>query len=116
MDVLATLVLLLGISAAIVVRSFILRRRHQGIIEEALRNGTWATPTFGGFGRSRRDLGEKPRMWEAWVGKDREMPGTEGHRNRETPDIQKGYDATESGAGWNGILVRYSLHRLPPNR
>ncbi|KAF5374037.1 hypothetical protein D9757_010075 [Collybiopsis confluens] len=35
---LATLVLLLGISGAIVARSLVLRRRHRRMIEEAIRN------------------------------------------------------------------------------
>ncbi|KAF7979921.1 hypothetical protein HWV62_40330 [Athelia sp. TMB] len=70
----STLVLLLGVSGAIVVRSYVLRRRHQALVEEAIRNGTWVPPTFNAGGRrGRRDVGEKPTMWDAWVGKDREV-------------------------------------------
>lgn len=64
---LATLVLLLSVSGAIVVRSFVLRRRHRLMVEEAIRNGTWvppAPPT-----RSPRiDLSKKPTLWEAHLG------------------------------------------------
>ncbi|KAJ7632061.1 hypothetical protein B0H17DRAFT_1217615 [Mycena rosella] len=38
---LATLILLLGVSSAIVVRSLLLRRRHAHMVAEAIANGTW---------------------------------------------------------------------------
>ncbi|KAK0200560.1 hypothetical protein DFS33DRAFT_1362543 [Desarmillaria ectypa] len=60
---LATLILLLGVSAAIVFRSLILRRRHRRMVEEAIRNGTWIPPTNGrGI---RFDPSQKPIMYEA---------------------------------------------------
>ncbi|KAF8913422.1 hypothetical protein CPB85DRAFT_1299784 [Mucidula mucida] len=60
---LATLVLLLGVSAAIVFRSLILRRRHRAMIDEAIRNGTWVPPANG---RGRRiDPMDKPLMHDA---------------------------------------------------
>ncbi|KAG6884771.1 hypothetical protein C0993_008374 [Termitomyces sp. T159_Od127] len=70
---LATLVLLLSVSAAIILRSLYLRRRHQRLVEEAIRNGTWVPPSpngafpFGNNGR-RVDLSKKPALWEAFVG------------------------------------------------
>ncbi|KAK0479881.1 hypothetical protein EDD18DRAFT_1206692 [Armillaria luteobubalina] len=60
---LATLILLLGVSAAIVFRSLILRRRHRRMIEEAIRNGTWIPPTNGRG--MRYDPSQKPIMHEA---------------------------------------------------
>jgi hypothetical protein len=63
---LATLVLLLSVSGAIVIRSFVLRRRHRRMVEEAIRNGTWvppAPPTR----PVRVDLSKKPKMWEAFI-------------------------------------------------
>lgn len=66
---LATLVLLIAVSTAIVARSFVLRRRHRRLVEEAIRNGTWVPPTP--TARSRRarvDLSKKPVMWEAYLG------------------------------------------------
>ena len=66
---LATLVLLLSVSAAIVVRSFILRRRHRLMVEEAIRNGTWVPPAPLTSRASRNvDLSKKPKMWEVYLG------------------------------------------------
>ncbi|KAF5382401.1 hypothetical protein D9757_009812 [Collybiopsis confluens] len=64
---LATLVLLLGVSGAIVARSLLLRRRHRRMIEEAIRNGTYIPPNILANARGRVDLAKKPRMWEANV-------------------------------------------------
>lgn len=70
---LATLLLLLAVSCAIVVRSFILRRRFRRRIEEAIAAGVLIPgalddPSLGGTGRSRRrDFGEKPKLWEVWM-------------------------------------------------
>ncbi|KAI0917154.1 hypothetical protein AcW1_007575 [Taiwanofungus camphoratus] len=60
---LATLFLLLFVSSAIVLRSFIVRRRFRRQIEEAIAAGV-LLPSQGGPG-SRRKLGEKPRLWDA---------------------------------------------------
>lgn len=89
---LATLILLLGVSAAIVLRSLVLRRRHRRMIEEAIANGTWIppTPTTGAGGRGGRDkvdLTKKPKMYEAYIG------GAEGI----------------DGVGWVNVQVRISL-------
>ncbi|KAJ8580043.1 hypothetical protein M405DRAFT_834984 [Rhizopogon salebrosus TDB-379] len=68
----ATLVLLLAVSSAIVVRSLVLRRRHQRIVEEAIRAGTWLPHQAYDprSSRRRRDIGKKPKMWEAWLRSD----------------------------------------------
>ncbi|KAF5329482.1 hypothetical protein D9619_009193 [Psilocybe cf. subviscida] len=63
---LATLVLLLSVSGAIVVRSFVLRRRHRRMVEEAIRNGTWVPPAPPSR-PVRVDLSKKPKMWEAFI-------------------------------------------------
>ncbi|KAG0701631.1 hypothetical protein DFH29DRAFT_925588 [Suillus ampliporus] len=69
---LATLVLLLAVSSAIVIRSLILRRRHQRIVEEAIRAGTWLPhqPYDPRGSRRRRDVGKKPKLWETWLRTD----------------------------------------------
>ncbi|KAL5519957.1 hypothetical protein ACEPAG_1617 [Sanghuangporus baumii] len=75
---LATLLLLLAISCAIVIRSLVIRRRFQRRVQEALAEGyvfppnagPGATPGLGGFGaaaRRRFDVGEKPKMWDAHI-------------------------------------------------
>jgi hypothetical protein len=78
---LATLVLLLSVSAAIILRSLLLRRRHRRMVEEAIRNGTWIPPSPGGLGgfgigltgRDRFDPNKKPQMWEAYVEKKEDL-------------------------------------------
>ena len=66
---LATLILLLSISGAIIFRSFVIRRRHRRIMEEAIRNGTWIpSPPTGG--RPKVDLSKKPILWDAYVNRD----------------------------------------------
>ncbi|KAJ7859440.1 hypothetical protein B0H13DRAFT_2672328 [Mycena leptocephala] len=56
---LVTLVLLLGVSAAIVVRPLPLRRRR--MIADAIANGTWMPPAP----HVRVDFRKRPRMWDA---------------------------------------------------
>jgi len=57
---LATLLLLLAISAAVVGRSIVIRRRARRMIEEAIRNGTWLPQA----GRPAVKLGEKPKLFD----------------------------------------------------
>ena len=59
---LATLVVLLSVSAVIVFRSLVLWRRRR-MVEEAIRNGTWVPPSP----PSRVDLSKKPVLWEAYI-------------------------------------------------
>lgn len=60
---LATLLLLLFVSGAIVLRSFIVRRRFRRRIEEALAAGVLLTPPFEPSFPQRRL--EKPILWDA---------------------------------------------------
>lgn len=63
---LATLFLLLFVSAAIVLRSFILRRRFRRRIEEAIAAGVYINPPFGTPPGPRRIL-EKPTLWDVYL-------------------------------------------------
>lgn len=63
---LVTLVLLLSVSGAIVIRSLFLRRRHRLLVEEAIRNGTYVPPSV----RAKRLLGQKPVIHDAYVDLD----------------------------------------------
>ncbi|KAG6377952.1 hypothetical protein JVT61DRAFT_14746 [Boletus reticuloceps] len=83
----ATLVLLLAVSSAIVVRSLILRRRHQRMVEEAIRTGTWMPDRLSSTsGRRRRDFGQKPKLWEAWL-KPKDSTSTEENEKSSWGDI-----------------------------
>ncbi|KAH9847098.1 hypothetical protein C2E23DRAFT_531814 [Lenzites betulinus] len=53
----ATLVLLLVVSATIIARSYVLRRRHRALIAEAIANGTFVPPV-------RVRVGRKPKMYQ----------------------------------------------------
>ncbi|KAH9969578.1 hypothetical protein BC827DRAFT_1161153 [Russula dissimulans] len=67
---LATLFLLLFVSSAIILRSFILRRRFRRRVEEAILAGVIQPDNamhHHGRGRRRRAIGEKPKLWEAHV-------------------------------------------------
>ncbi|KAL6299818.1 hypothetical protein BKA93DRAFT_804573 [Sparassis latifolia] len=59
---LATLILLLSVSGAIVVRSYLMRRRQRIMIEEAIRNGTYIPPA-----RYPRPLGAKPVLHDVYL-------------------------------------------------
>lgn len=81
-------------------RSYVLRRRHQALVEEAIRNGTWVPPPFNAHGRrgGRRDIGEKPKIWDAWVGKDREIM-----------DVDSDAGNGSGVGGWTDLVVRVQI-------
>jgi hypothetical protein len=54
------------VSSAIILRSFILRRRFRRRIEEAILAGVIPPPHTARVSR-RRAIGEKPKLWEARV-------------------------------------------------
>jgi len=88
---LATLLILLGVSSAIVLRSIVLRRRQRLMIQAAIANGTWVPPR----GRQRRSgrskrFGEKPKMFVAALGKeDLDGDGKDDGKGAETSSKEK---------------------------
>ncbi|KAH0834237.1 hypothetical protein J3R83DRAFT_11554 [Lanmaoa asiatica] len=95
----ATLVLLLAVSSAIVIRSLILRRRHQRLVEEAIRTGTWLPNRFDPVtGRRRRDIGQKPKLWEAWL----------------HPNNDDGESEENEKRKWGGIMPVYAAYVNSP--
>ena len=92
---LATLLVLLAISSAIVIRSVFLRRRRRRIIQEASRKvfGLQASP-FGKVGRLNRiwcryaalartkDIGKKPKTWEVYLNAPEDIPTVKAHERK----------------------------------
>ncbi|KAJ2914670.1 hypothetical protein MD484_g5737, partial [Candolleomyces efflorescens] len=109
---LATLVLLLSVSAAIVIRSFILRRRHRRMVEEAIRNGTWVPQNVPPSGRAPRvDLSKKPVMWEAYLGGGGIYRAEKGGRDLASSYSSGGEKASIGGldgAEWESIKPFYA--------
>lgn len=78
----ATLVLLLSVSGAVVIRSLMMRARQRRAIEEAIRNGTYVPPDQ----IPRRQPPVKPTLFDAHL---------------------DGVDDIEGGEkGWSKIVVR----------
>ncbi|KAG1825339.1 hypothetical protein EV424DRAFT_676162 [Suillus variegatus] len=67
---LATLFVLLLISASIIFRSFLVRRRFRRRVEDALAQGIYIDLQPTALGLTSRYIGEKPSVHEAWVEQD----------------------------------------------
>jgi hypothetical protein len=85
---LATLFVLLLISASIIFRSFLIRRRFRQRVEGALAQGALFDLPPSGLGLVSRFIGEKPKVHEAWV---------------EQSELQE-------KAHWQAIMVHFELH------
>jgi hypothetical protein len=79
---LATLFVLLFVSCAIVLRSFFIRRRYRRQLEQQIALGLLPPDAL----HPRTDFGEKPLLWDVYVGAEDEKPLLE-------------YD------GWDEVLV-----------
>lgn len=73
---LATILILVLLSATLVLRSYILRRRYRRHFQQALadglfdnldRSGPGELDTIRGFRRSIRRFGPKPIVWDTWI-------------------------------------------------
>lgn len=60
---LATLILLITISAAIIARSYCIRRRQRQLLDEAIRNGTYVPPPTTGT----PNLKDKPVLYDIFL-------------------------------------------------
>ncbi|KAI0665598.1 hypothetical protein C8Q78DRAFT_1083834 [Trametes maxima] len=96
---LATLVLLLLVSATIIARSYVIRRRHREFIAQAIANGTYVPP-------ARIRIGKKPKMFE--VALVREVEGAEPRR---IPEKTGGWSSIEKEkrreSSWDGLVVEW---------
>ncbi len=123
---LATLLVLLAISSAIVIRSVFLRRRRRRIIQDAIQKGVW-TPgglahlarlgvgtEFGvGMGGNAalartKDIGKKPKMWEVYLHAPEDIPTVSGQGSR-AEETKRGKVINsawkcERGTYWDDIL------------
>lgn len=66
---LSTLFLLLLVSTAIVLRSFLLRRRYRMGLQEQL-DDILRQPGDRPVASRRKTLGAKPRLWDTWIKQD----------------------------------------------
>ncbi|KAI0643269.1 hypothetical protein C8Q79DRAFT_168628 [Trametes meyenii] len=96
---LATLILLLLVSATIIARSYVIRRRHREFIAQAIANGTYVPP-------ARIRIGKKPKMFE--VALVREVEGAEPRR---VPEKTGGWSSIEKEkrreSSWDGLVVEW---------
>ena len=109
--IVATLVLLLIVSATIIARSYVLRRRQRAIIAEAIRNGTYVFPV-------RPRLARRPKMFQVAITKELEedvtFRGEKGSR-RTSMEKEKRRMSRYDGLAvkWHKMMVR--TRDLPPH-
>ena len=93
----ATIVLLLLVTLTVVARTYCLRRYHRQMVAEAIANGTHPL--------ARPDPGDRPSMFEVYVGED--LLADESHISEKRKEREKlGEDAPEA---WDEIMVRMRL-------
>lgn len=111
MTFLATLFLLLLVSCAIVLRSYILRRRYQRQIENALALGIVLTPRAPGSKRKR--FGVRPHMYESWIA-PLHVSGLSGTRVAIGEEVDETSEK-RAGGRWCDMLVSNTALFLSPN-
>lgn len=121
---LATLFVLLLISASIIFRSFLVRRRFRQRVEDALAQGVVLDLQPSVFGLTSRYIGEKPSVHEAWVdqGAPREksqwqaiMPVTAllTHRAEATAESRLPHESPQQQRP--SFLARFKRHPTSPD-
>lgn len=94
----ATLVLLIAISALVIGRTFILRRRQQRLIEEAIRNGTYVPPST----NTGSPKFKKPMLWDVHL-----EAGESDDVTSEDADVkEKEKEKKQEVEMWDGFTVR----------
>ena len=101
---LATLVLLLAVSAAIVVRSYLIRRRQRRLLDEAVRDGLLPGAPTGAAGAGRGALlARKPELVDVYLGS---APAEKGKRRSVSEDGASSVSMGSVGGGWwNAVMV-----------
>ncbi|KAG2153054.1 uncharacterized protein EDB93DRAFT_1136325 [Suillus bovinus] len=121
---LATLFVLLLISASIIFRSFLIRRRFRRRVEDALAQGVYIDLQPSVLGLTSRYIGEKPSVHEAWVKQDALqeksqwqaiMPVTAllTHRVEPTADSRLPHECSQQQRP--SFLARFKRHTTSPD-
>ncbi|KAJ8501813.1 hypothetical protein ONZ51_g394 [Trametes cubensis] len=101
--IVATLVLLLIVSATIIARSYVLRRRQRAIIAEAIRNGTYVFPV-------RPRLARRPKMFQVAITKELEEDVTfRGEKGSRRTSMEK---EKRRMSRYDGLAVKW--HKMMP--
>ncbi|KAL1943703.1 hypothetical protein VTO73DRAFT_4148 [Trametes versicolor] len=96
----ATLVLLLVVSATIIARSYVIRRRHRALIAEAIANGTYVPPV-------RVRVGRKPKMYEVHLVKEVEDEVVRvGEKGEGRPSLIE--KEKRRAVFWDGLVVEWN--------
>ncbi|KAI0739420.1 hypothetical protein C8Q80DRAFT_181433 [Daedaleopsis nitida] len=112
---LATLVLLLLVSATIIFRSWALRRHQRALIAEAIANGTYVPP-----GKA-ADLGDRPKMYEVFIGDEDALTekmreegrfSSEKEKQREKENVAGGSLVVE----WDNMVPISGVHLNAPEK
>ena len=127
----------LTVSGAIVIRSYVIRRRQREAIERAIRDGTYIPPSpgsggFPGFnglngigglngmggwpgrrGRKRVDLGRKPGIWDVYLGGGLGAgAGGNGDGDVKENENVNVKEKEKEVDWWGGVMVRLFLSLL----
>ncbi|KAG1723213.1 hypothetical protein EDB19DRAFT_1764213 [Suillus lakei] len=121
---LATLFVLLLISASIIFRSFLVRRRFRRRVEDALGQGVFHDMQPSALGLTSRFIGKKPSVHEAWVEQDvlREkaqwqaiMPVTAVLTHRVEPTAESRLPHESPQQQRPSFLARFKRHSASPD-
>ncbi|KAJ3476033.1 hypothetical protein NLI96_g11434 [Meripilus lineatus] len=99
---LATLILLLTISAAIIARSYCIRRRQRQLLEEAIRNGTYVPPPP----IRPVDPNQKPVLYDVFLDSEGGLVGVHEHRRNasEVESVESDLKAQKNFGTWGSIM------------
>ncbi|KZT66176.1 hypothetical protein DAEQUDRAFT_730519 [Daedalea quercina L-15889] len=100
---LATLVLLLSVSAAILIRSYLIRRRQRRLVGEAIRDGLISGPPAPGVSIQRAALlSRKPELFDVYLG-HAPAEKARGKKRHASMDSASSGASVESG-WWNAVM------------
>ncbi|KAI0370653.1 hypothetical protein BV20DRAFT_1035648 [Pilatotrama ljubarskyi] len=95
----STLILLLLVSATIIARSYVIRRRHRALVAEAIANGTLVPPV-------KVRLGKKPKMYQVSLVPEVEEDVPRGEKGGGGPSSIEKEKRKETG--WDALVVEWN--------